>query len=90
VAESEIGEYTRNLERLDMVLANIEKYIHIAFAAMRNEDVVRRVFTLVGWFVPKPEDITDIVGRVIDDLHQIPARGEQETEPTIYTRAPYH
>jgi hypothetical protein len=48
VAESEVGEYIRNLERLDMVLANIEKYIHIAFAALRKEDVVRRMFTMVS------------------------------------------
>jgi hypothetical protein len=48
VAESEIGEYTRNLERLDVVLANIEKYIHIAFVALRKEDVVRRMFAMVS------------------------------------------
>jgi hypothetical protein len=52
VVESGIGEYTRNLERLDVVLANIEKYIHIAFATLRKEDVVRRMFTMVSPFVP--------------------------------------
>ena len=46
--ESEVQEYTRNLERLDMVLSNIEKYIHIAFAALRKEDVVRRMFHMVS------------------------------------------
>ena len=46
--ESEIQEYTRNLERLDMVLSNIGKYIHIAFAALRKEDVVRRMFHMVS------------------------------------------
>ncbi|KAI9454583.1 hypothetical protein BJY52DRAFT_1188866 [Lactarius psammicola] len=68
VPDSEIHEYIRNLKRLDMVLGNVERYIHTAFATLKNED---------------PEDVTDIIGRVIDGLHQIPARGEQETEPTI-------
>ncbi|KAH9068205.1 hypothetical protein EDB83DRAFT_2593334 [Lactarius deliciosus] len=48
VRESEIPEYIRNLERLDMVLSNIERYIHIAFAALRKEDVVRRLFNMVS------------------------------------------
>lgn len=52
VPENEIPEYIRNLERLDMVLGNIERYIHIAFAALRKEDVVRRMFTMVSRFVP--------------------------------------
>ncbi|KAH8977699.1 hypothetical protein EDB86DRAFT_3000152 [Lactarius hatsudake] len=47
VPESEIPEYIRNLERLDMVLSNIERYIHIAFAALRKEDVVRRMFNML-------------------------------------------
>ena len=66
MAESEIQEYTRLLERLDMVLSNIEKYIHIAFAALRKEYVVRRMFAMVSSFVPLPEDVTDNVGCVID------------------------
>ena len=48
MAESEIQEYTRNLERLDMVLNNIERYIHIAFPALRGGDVVRRMFSMVS------------------------------------------
>ena len=48
VPDSEIPEYIRNLERLDMVLGNIESYIHVAFAALRKEDVVRRMFTMVS------------------------------------------
>jgi hypothetical protein len=48
VLDSEIQEYIRNLERLDMVLGKIESYIHVAFAALREEDIVRRVFTLVS------------------------------------------
>ena len=50
--ESEIQEYRRNLERLDQVLSNIEKYIHIAFAALKKEDVVERMFFMVSWFDP--------------------------------------
>ena len=34
IPEIEIQEYHRNLECLDHVLSNIEKYIHIAFAAL--------------------------------------------------------
>ena len=48
VPDSEIQEYNRNLERLDMVLINIERYIHVAFAALRKEDVVRRMFHMVS------------------------------------------
>ena len=48
MAESEVQEYTGFLERLDMVLSNIEKYIHIVFAALRKEDVVRRMFHMVS------------------------------------------
>ena len=51
-SESEIQEYRRNLERLDQVLSNIEKYIHIAFAALKKEDVVERMFFMVSWFDP--------------------------------------
>ena len=50
IPESEIQEYRRNLERLDQVLSNIEKYIHIAFAALKKEDVVERMFFMVSWF----------------------------------------
>ncbi len=48
IPDNEIPEYIRNLERLDMVLGNIESYIHVAFAALRKEDVVRRMFTMVS------------------------------------------
>jgi len=40
-------EYRRNLERLDQLLANIETYIHVAFATLKKESVVRRVFSMV-------------------------------------------
>ena len=46
--ESDIQEYRRNLERLDQVLANIEKYIHFPFAAMKKGDVVERLFKMVS------------------------------------------
>ena len=52
IPESEIQEFRRNLERLDQVLSNIEKYIHIAFAALKKEDVVERMFFMVSWFDP--------------------------------------
>ena len=48
MAESESQEYTQNLKRLDEVLGNIEKYIHVAFAALRRDDVVRRMFPMVS------------------------------------------
>jgi hypothetical protein len=48
VPESEIQEYTRKLKRLDMLLDNIEEHIHIAFAALGKEDVVRQMFAMVS------------------------------------------
>ena len=47
MAESESQEYTQNLKRLEEVLRNIEKYIHIAFVALRKEDV-RRMLVMVS------------------------------------------
>lgn len=48
VTESDIQEYHRNLERPDQVIANIEKYIHVAFAVLKKEKVVDRVFEMVS------------------------------------------
>jgi hypothetical protein len=48
IPESDIQEYHRNLERLDQVLASMEKYIHVAYAALKKEDVVQRMFTMVS------------------------------------------
>lgn len=48
IPKGEIREHHRDLERLDQALRNIEKYIHIAFAALKKEDVVQRVFTMVS------------------------------------------
>ena len=47
--ESEIQEYHRNVERLDQVLANIEKYIYFAFAVLK-EEIVERMFTMLSLF----------------------------------------
>jgi hypothetical protein len=47
IPESDKQEYGRNLERLDQVLSNIEKYIHYAFAALK-EEVVERMFKMVS------------------------------------------
>jgi hypothetical protein len=48
ISESDIQEYQRNLERLDQVLVNIEKYIHFAFAALKKEEVVGRMLSMVS------------------------------------------
>ncbi|KAI9440093.1 hypothetical protein H4582DRAFT_1945019 [Lactarius indigo] len=48
VPDSAIHEYTQNLESLDTMLGNIERYIHIAFAALKDEDVVRELFTMMA------------------------------------------
>ena len=40
--ESDTQEYRCNLERLDQVLVNIEKYIHFAFAAAEEGGGSRR------------------------------------------------
>jgi hypothetical protein len=48
IPESDKQEYYRNLGRLDQVLFNIEKYIHLAFDVMKKEDVVERMFTMVS------------------------------------------
>jgi hypothetical protein len=48
IPESDIQEYQRNLERLDQVLVNIEKYIHFAFAALKKGEVVERLFNMVS------------------------------------------
>ncbi|SRR6266404_4040465 len=73
VPETETQEYDRNLQHLDLVLGSIEKYIHVAFAVIRKEEVIRRMFTMVSGFDPQPEDMADVNGRVIDGHYQIPA-----------------
>ena len=48
VPGNEIHEYIRNLDLLDMVLDNIERYKQVAFAALRKEGIVRRMFHIVS------------------------------------------
>ena len=48
IPESDIQVFRRNVEHLDQVLSNIEKYIHYAFAVLKKEDVVERMFTMVS------------------------------------------
>ena len=48
IPESDIPEYYRNVDRLDQVLSNIESYIHFAFAVLKREEVVERMFTMVS------------------------------------------
>jgi hypothetical protein len=47
-SESDVAEYGRNLDRLDKVLGSIEQYIHIAYASMKKDDVIRRVYHMVS------------------------------------------
>jgi hypothetical protein len=53
--DRDINEYKRNLQRLEMTLGNIESYIHIAFATLKNEDIVRTVFNMVSLSVPQSD-----------------------------------
>jgi hypothetical protein len=48
VPESDVAEYGRNLDRLDKVLGSIEQYIHVAYASMKKDDVIRRVYHMVS------------------------------------------
>jgi hypothetical protein len=50
IPESEIQEYHRHVEHLDQVLAGIEKYIYFAFAVLKQEEIVERMFTVVSLF----------------------------------------
>lgn len=71
VPESEIQEYTRKLEHLDMLLSNIEEYIHIAFAALGKEDVVRRMFTMMASTKFQLEENKKLNPRYVLELHTI-------------------
>ena len=48
VLDDEVQEYNQDLEHLERMLGDIEEYIHIAFASLRKEEVVRRLFTMVS------------------------------------------
>ncbi|KAI9512951.1 hypothetical protein F5148DRAFT_560177 [Russula earlei] len=69
--ESDIQEYHRNLERLDHALANIEKYIHIAFAVLKKEDVVQRMFTMMASAKVQLEEFKKPKPRYVLELHTI-------------------
>ncbi|KAI9512946.1 hypothetical protein F5148DRAFT_559685 [Russula earlei] len=68
VPDIDIQEYHRNLQRLDLVLANIEKYIHIAFAVLKKEDIAQRMlemmatvkFQLEGLKKPNPQYVLEL------------------------------
>jgi hypothetical protein len=53
VRDGDVQEYNRNLQRLDQTLTSIEKYIHIAYATLKNEDIVRRLFNMVSPLAPR-------------------------------------
>ncbi|KAH9057856.1 hypothetical protein EDB87DRAFT_975637 [Lactarius vividus] len=71
VPESDIPEYIRNLESLDVVLGNIERYIHIVFAALRKEDVVRRMFAMMASTKLQLEECKKPNPRYVLELHTI-------------------
>ncbi|KAI9451044.1 hypothetical protein BJY52DRAFT_1419288 [Lactarius psammicola] len=71
IPESEIPEYIRRLEGLDMVLGNIERYIHIAFAALNSEDVVRRMFAMMAPTKFQLEESKRPNPRYVLELHTI-------------------
>ena len=50
ILESDKQEYYSKIEHLDQLLFNIEKYIHLAFAVTKKEDLVERMFTMVSQF----------------------------------------
>ncbi|KAH9958561.1 hypothetical protein BC827DRAFT_1269411 [Russula dissimulans] len=48
IPECDVQDFHRNLVHLDQILANIEKYIHFSFAALKKEVVVRRMFSMMA------------------------------------------
>jgi hypothetical protein len=62
VLASDIQEYRRNLERLDDALCKIENYIHVAFAVVKKEDIVRRMFTMVSFSMIHPRITSNVTG----------------------------
>jgi len=71
VPDSDVQEYHRNLERLDQVLSNVEKYIHIAFAALGKGDVVRRMFEMMASVKVQLESLKKPNPRYVLELHKI-------------------
>jgi len=71
IPESDIQEYNRSLECLDQILGNIEKYIHIAFAALGKEDVVQRMFTMMASARAQLEELKKPNPRYVLELRTI-------------------
>ncbi|KAI0297271.1 hypothetical protein B0F90DRAFT_1740642 [Multifurca ochricompacta] len=71
VPDSDIKEYNRNLERLDLVLTSIERYISFAFAVLKKEDVVRRMFTMMASTKFQLEEIKKPNPCYVLELHTI-------------------
>jgi len=71
IPEGEIQEYHRNLEPLDHVLSNIEKYIHVAFAALGKGDVVQRMFTMMASARAQLAELDKPNPRYVLELHTI-------------------
>ncbi|KAH9972706.1 hypothetical protein BGW80DRAFT_339810 [Lactifluus volemus] len=71
VPESDIPEYRQSLDRLDMVLAHIERYIHIAHATLKRDDIVRRLYTMVASTRVQLEEMDKPNPRYILELHTI-------------------
>ncbi|KAN0138863.1 hypothetical protein V8E53_003251 [Lactarius tabidus] len=64
------GSFQRNVLIL-FVLGNTEKYIHIAFAALRKEDIVRRMFAMMASTKFQLEESKKPNPRYILELHTI-------------------
>jgi len=71
IPESDIQEYHRNLERLDELLANIEKYIYVAFAVLKKDDVVQRMFTMMASSKVQLDELKKPKPRYVLELHTI-------------------
>ncbi|KAH9057894.1 hypothetical protein EDB87DRAFT_915041 [Lactarius vividus] len=76
-------EYIRNLEYLDMGLGNIKRYIHIAFGALKDEDV-RKMFTMMAPTKFQLEESKKPKPRYVLDLRTI--RGMIQEADHMYQR----
>ncbi|KAI0249892.1 hypothetical protein BJV78DRAFT_1224100 [Lactifluus subvellereus] len=71
VPNSNIQEYNRVLERLDRTLANIETYIHLAYAVLKKEDVVRRLYNMIAYTQFQVKELKKPKPRFVLDIHTI-------------------
>jgi len=71
IPECDIQEYHRNVERLDQVLSSIEKYIHFAFAVLKKEEIVERMFTMMASVKIQMEELKKPNPRYVLELHAI-------------------